>query len=1353
LVGKYYLDKMAGGDLSQDEALQILSQSEVHMHDLVDMWVPASGPTARIGRGFAGFIGDVFADPLTYLTMGTSRAAEKVMTTGIKAQGIAGRTLKTSTFSMPAVDKLSKAEKANAFARGQVIDILTQDGERKAFEAVQAQANRIAQGIPQENVGGIDLKKLTQSVAEADAELGGLGTVSPSQAIDKIAERAGYQISDQARAEMMTVLGNAQKGAPGYVAGGKSIYMHVPFTNLGYELPFPIQGAIRMPIAGIVGFKNGVADTIWTGIDRMADSSNAALASVGGVMKGSANAVSNAYRSMLTDTSRPIFNWGKNQFYAAQSEYLPRVAQSYDEMVALGLDDNEKRLLLQYLETEPVMTEGAFEAEVKAGLVRKAKLDEEAEMFGTLEQRPVTPIKYQNAGVKRKVMLDPTRPATEKLTPIVVVKDGKRRKAIVDTAKLDKELDRRALPIRYWTGLDSRNPILSPDVNPSEFTPIKFVDEQVKFTDEQLLRAQIAYDEAGALYQQMTPRTRDVADRILRENREMLLRYKAEGMSSFSPLNFVDAAAGEATGYVKHMVRKEWLKAVQASIKTMKEGGTLPLETLRVIKGANLDGELADAALEFIGSDESLRGLISGSEFQRSYRGSIEAANKRSMELFNEPMFVDDPILAHASRMLDMEKNLALRGLAETMVPLVIEAGTKNIPRGYAKLNLEELFGIKSGNRISYEAFLPDELVERAYKNGGIIYVPEDVATRFVHIYNQQAGKTAAIIQAAEKFNSLYRPVLLYGTGYLGQNFFSNLLTHTQLRNGDNRLFEALLAAKSPEKFKNKVFKFGDDLEMTADEFIDTARRNGILGTSFINDTEQIEQVYQGLRDASVYRQKATSLRAMTGKITLYEYMARASAYTDDAFKLANFMSRLDEGYSIAGAVEHTNMWFYNFKDVSPGLQKLRALAPFAQFTVKTAERMAKNVKDLEFVALTMPAKVHNVLEGAFVEDYDTRNYIMEYTPVWSRDMILGPALPGGKYVMLEVPWASNTAQALMNPTDNASPLFKLMATAYTVWSNEENPNSPAYQAIRMGMGDEGVDPAYEKFVKESVALFAPPPLKEAALMVQMQNPDAPRSLVVEAFGVGQVNRNTSNINDILINPGEITEVSGGRQARAYNMATFGKYLRENSDLAFEGFFYGKHDWNSPENAAALLKRDAMYAQYIKSRFRDLSFGLARVSDLDNNFIINFGAMQRYAKVLDGQIRQEMAKSGTQLYDPAMLQDEKRLKEAAKVAQGRLKELLLDRVEVQYQADALSATYGYFIHKPQEKQGIIESLREAMGARPLSHEERQELEQNREIIRMTNKRTVRDAAAKVIEEQGAESAAGQLIPPDLEPQE
>jgi hypothetical protein len=36
---------------------------------------------------------------------------------------------------------------------------------------------------------------------------------------------------------------------------------------------------------------------------------------------------------------------------------------------------------------------------------------------------------------------------------------------------------------------------------------------------------------------------------------------------------------------------------------------------------------------------------------------------------------------------------------------------------------------------------------------------------------------------------------------------------------------------------------------------------------------------------------------------------------------------------------------------------------------------------------------------------------------------------------------------------------------------------------------------------------------------------------------------------------------------------------------------------------------------------------------------------------------------------------------------------------------------------------------------------------------MTNKRTVRDAAAKVIEEQGAESAAGQLIPPDLEPQE
>lgn len=1327
LVAKYYADQLKEGGLSQDDALKILSQSELHIHDLVDMWVPASGPTARIGKGISGFVGDVFADPLTYVTMGTSRAAEAIAMTGMKASGVSTRAMKASAFTLPEIDKLGKVEQANAFARGQVIDILTQEGEKQALQAIKTLDNRTAQGLPAPTGPNLpaqfDLERIEQAIIKAEESLGGLLTVAPERAVDEIAARAGYQFTDPVQRELMTVLGNAQKGMPGFAQGGKSIYLHVPFTRIGYELP--LQGAIRAPVSVIAGIKNGAADAIWTGLDRMAEASSPSVAFVGETTKKAVNSVSNVYRNLVTETSRPIFNWAKNQYYAAQSEFLPRRAQSYKEMVEAGLDADEKALLLRYLETEPVMTRKGFELE----------LEKSADTVITPTQvmyrgGPLGPV---NKKEFIESLYDPDFPeGFDEISKKLEGLDRERKLRLVSTDgkppamdDLDKFIEENAL-----------------------YTEINIQKVSKKYKAGQVERALKAYDDAQAIRAQMTPRTREVADKILQENREMLLRYKAEGMPTFRPLNFIDAKDGEATGYVKHMVRKDWIKAVQRVARQRQAGEAINPETLRVLKESTIESEVMDAALEFIEADENLRGLISGSEFGRKYRGSIEAANKRSMELFNEPMFVDDPILAHASRMLDMEKNLALRGLAESLVPLAIKPGTKRFPRGYVKVNLEEKFGYKFKDGVSYDAFMPDEIVKMAEANNGVIYLPEDVATRFLHIFNQQAGKTGAFIKTSETMNSLYRPVLLYGTGYLGQNFFSNLLTYEQVGGSHRRMLEALVAAKNPAKFGEKVFDFGPDLKLTGSELIQVARENGVLGTSFINDTEQIEHVWQGLRDASVYRKKSSTLKTAAGKLSGYEYMARASAYTDDSFKLANFMSRLDEGYSIAGAVEHTNLWFYNFKDVSPNLQLLRAVAPFAQFTVKTAERMKESVKKLDFLTLTMPAKVHNVLDGAFVEDEETRRFLMEYTPVWSRDQILGPALPGGKYVMFEIPWASNTAQALLNPTDNASPLFKLAALGYTIWAEEENPNSPAFQAIRMGMDEDYVDDNYKKFVKTAVNLFAPPPLKEAAAMIQMQNPDRERNEYWEALGVGQFNQNTAPINMIAIDANaDFASIGGAGPARGYNMAMFGKYLRENSDLFYESFFFGKHDWSQQDNQLALFKRDAMYGQFIKSRFRDLSFGVARISDMDRNFITNYGAMQRYAKKLDSQIKTEMAKLSPQLYDPSALTDQKRLDQMIKNSQGRLRELLIDKMQVQTSAEALAATYGYFISRPQEANGLLESMREAMGARPLSHDERIELEQQQEIIRMNNKGLIRQEMNKLMDEEGVEAVSEGLTAP------
>lgn len=674
---------------------------------------------------------------------------------------------------------------------------------------------------------------------------------------------------------------------------------------------------------------------------------------------------------------------------------------------------------------------------------------------------------------------------------------------------------------------------------------------------------------------------------------------------AFEPLN--PFGEGWAKGYLKHIYSDEYLQR----FKNIDVAHNYALEHLGAQTGAKVE--------------KSLMG--------RAYRGTIAEANAGEVK-----MFVDDPIELVTRRMLEADATIRKYDFMDKIKSIGVRAENAAeeaalYENGYVKFDpnhfKESVLDLKfndsefaKGSESKYAVFLPD-----FYKTDTPIFFPEKVYGRALDAVgnSQKYFKLPDLVTDTWKvINHVFINSALTGLGYLGMNQFSNTLAYLSRMSwrGLTSLVDTNLGFMGIKK-EFDILNRATGLPYKFDELWTDALKLSIVKSSPVAEmgmADMAESVASGFKARQTVLEKTGKKLAKVGDIANFWALNRhISQYSDDSFKFALWIDKMKQGLSPKGAAESVELAFPNFQAKSPIQKTLGEITAFSSFPLKQIESFVNQVKTTELGVLTLPTKVSHMLQGAYVPDPETRQAIRNGLPGYmdtSFDRLVGPFLPGQRQVLFEMPWAQASIGYIFDPASNLHPVFQVLASAAT------QRNEKDYNDLGINEGDfwdkawKFVSPALPFWMKDGLAIAAINGHQELEFFAKQYSPMLP------------VNDPTKKLFD--------------------NSVDFGAYLEKtHSNALYNLFFTGKiespDDPKSDKDEFALARR----GEFIRKHFRNLSLGLATISQMDRNFFLNYGAMERQSRKLKSQMVQELEKAGY-LVDEKAFDSEKELEVMAK---------------------------------------------------------------------------------------------------------
>lgn len=287
-----------------EDAKKMLSQEELHNHDIVDYYaekVGNSGLTSRLGFGTTGFIADLM-DPLMWV--GT---AQKVVRYGGEAVEYGGRMITD-------LGQMSKME-ATHFKLGQDVEqIIRADGKMTGAATADA-GHDFLQGTDGRTEMNLEALKSFQNSDAAKLPIA-FSDMSEALNLSPLA-RDVLKATKDMRMAPADVMGEMARGE-------RQLSLKIPFSNTALEVPF-ISDMMRDAGQSITGSYLDIKN----GLGRTMESMNRTAAMAGPVSRGIVGAIQSAgdvgtaisskIQTLASTTSRPFFDAAAGLFMNDQA--------------------------------------------------------------------------------------------------------------------------------------------------------------------------------------------------------------------------------------------------------------------------------------------------------------------------------------------------------------------------------------------------------------------------------------------------------------------------------------------------------------------------------------------------------------------------------------------------------------------------------------------------------------------------------------------------------------------------------------------------------------------------------------------------------------------------------------------------------------------------------------------------------------------------------------------------------------------------------------------------------------------------------------------------------------------------
>lgn len=1410
-VARASLGALSGiGALPRKDAIELLSQTQLHGSDLVDyFWIPETA-AGKIGRGVLGFAADVAMDPLSYLTFGAGPVLKNIFKEG---------TVKMGNRVITDPKLLARAERQALLAQNDVVRLIREPGRIQNLEVADEAMNTLSKAVSEKGLQGLD-SEIVDRFSRIDPALG-------EQVASVIRSRQTEKGLLKSLADRETSL---------------NFGFRLPLTNIAIEQQVPLFGhGTRWAAEGALGVK----DWAFSSANRVAGSVLAkseglqTAARIGSVV---GDALSSGYQAMKTFTTRPLWDSSSNKYINKKAGNSNWALRQMDESIKeVGNDPETSDLMVKWLNQMPTHSDDV--------LIQKFGDDGDSFLSGKVPVVHGSP--EDIVGFKAPSQVDPSHRYSGGSYSVfgsdstyfsedpywlgadhpmekggrglnfrniykvdlnfdkALVVDPKNMKQVLKKfdAQDAEDLSRKARAAGYdgiitrgFNKKEAEFMAIAKERYPAFGLPFEESAADVALNKE-AINGYHEYERLRKEFYGDIPNEIDLAmqDQVVSFapeksasgitkigekgmlgadieaalNKDGLRRFRPSSSLRKNELSQARQLADQTMARLEmrnpkaaqrvRLIREQF----NSRVAEMEKRGipfnvlnpfdeTIPVEERamgyfpHILNPDYIDdaGNPKYAAAKTAWEDHQAEmGLIDRTQVGRSDRRSthtiIDSVKKASG--LDKPIFITDPISASYSRIEDMDNIIAQHDLFQEIWPLAVikRPGGKlgamseeydgpafkalkasyideDPGRGFVKMDWKDyaspvfkksgggatmgsgLLGrslttdLKAKEYIQFRSFLPPQY-KTAIENGATIYFPEDVATRINYVMQREKGGIAR--QAIDAYGYWFRNSALFGPGYQGMNAFGNLTTHMTAR-GDlaqiPRASKFLFDAKNNSaKVRGSTYTFGkgaQQISINGEELYDTMAEMGILGGSHTSEADVISDIWDQVATTKSTRDKLKyKAKTLTDRITLFKFNRHLAEQNDNIFRSGLFFDSLEKGYSLEGAKERVGMYFYDFRDMPKGQRAVSKAIPFSSFSMKTLESGVRRAAKLDLTPVTIPHYVGQILDGAFVDSYEERQALKTTLPPYADHYVLGDALPGGRQLLVEAPFVVNSIKSFLNPLDNVHPLIQALAMATTAASQADAPQDPEFEAARLD--SETYKSKWDSFLGDQLRQLIPPSIKIPLTIAQMKNPDEVRALPLDF--VTPLTAKT------------FAEASGNTSAAMLtnNAQEFGKFLREHvsPNWFYNALMFGQFKDPYITNKDALGDKDAIFGNFVKSRMRDMSFGLVRMNDMDRAIVTRMAAVQR--QILKSTKAMETVNiQANVLRDP--LATPKLMKNRLDIGDKKTADLVAELGELYQRNAALSTFYGYYISQQKSGGMAIDMIKNAIQPeKPLTAEE------------------------------------------------
>jgi hypothetical protein len=749
----------------------------------------------------------------------------------------------------------------------------------------------------------------------------------------------------------------------------------------------------------------------------------------------------------------------------------------------------------------------------------------------------------------------------------------------------------------------------------------------------------------------------------------------------------VDVEKGWARRYLKRVVSQEYFEKMDDA----QEAGSY--------------------VASVVSHDKALLGSVDTSSQGRAARAPVAEYQKAAL---NDPeygvkMFIDDPADLVARRYEEMSKIIADHDMMKTALPYAI-IGSQKRPIGYKLFSIDDYkrLAIKRAERLGEDGKLQagwDAFIPKEFKTGQPVWLPEDIASRMDFNINgwdvdRPLGK---ILHAVDGYTNVWRNNALFGTSYIGMNLFSNALTYlshndkggvmalakataavlpdTMVGRGVSKLVGAAEesagyvtnAAREEARTGGAVFlktmdDAGNPITLSKEQFLREATEDNILGSTYTQGIE-FRHVAEHLGSNRKARQDmGRSLKTVADAAYLWKFSRGMAQVADDIPKLAVYLSHREKGYSRLAAADAAEKLFYNFNNMSKIQSGVAKAIPFSSFPMKTYEMFTATMREGNLAGLTIPGKVQAILDGAFVQDHQSRDALDQMLPMHHNVLHPqhGEIAPGMRELMMDVPWTYSTMQTLFNPEDSTHPLFNILALAGAAKTKTED--LLGLQTEQEGEAAAEQRKTIKRIFAESLDLAIPVYLREALTLAELNGAvdlgGHFRDRYVATMPTeSQVERSMSDR--------KLTDQSAIMH-KFENASDFGAAVDQHlGDNWLYNFVFPERKEGS-ENFADMQDQGAR-GEYIRKRMRQFTGGVATFTKLDSNFFMNNYAIKRQIDMKTRDLKAQIVEAGV-------------LMDTERISDSKFVELQVDRyplakeiLALQYKKDALHDHYDFFL--------------------------------------------------------------------------